>query len=243
MKCMTTEAYVKSRRNLNFINMGFMVVCIPVIAILVLMMKGHSPSLMILSILGGVSLFIALEMIVLTIFVVKKMRKIGYLVDEKGIARLDKQGESSELIDYESIDNVKIVTLKNNDIRVIKIKYGRKRLMMIGLDDMDHIATCLRVSDARDVISEKSSQIDWYSLKTGVVTMVIIIPVMILLLLFRENIASCFSGIILIGFGLYMLIFKPLTNYYGKKWRVSEVVLSLIIIGSKLVDYVAEYML
>jgi hypothetical protein len=234
---MTTEGYVKSRRNLNFINMGFIVVSIPLVSILCLTMKGHSPNVMILAMLSGVSLFIALEMIVLTIFVMRKMRKIGYLVDDTGISRLDKHGASAELIEYGALDNVKIVTLQNDAIRVIKIKYGRKRLTMIGLDGMDHIAASLRESDARKVISEKFSKVDWYSCKTGVVSLIIIVPIMILLLFFNETIAACVSDITLIGFGLYMLIFKPMTNYYGKKWRIFEVILSLIIIGAKIVDH------
>jgi len=238
MRAMTTEAYIKDRRNINYVNTVLFAVLLPLVAwILIKMHPNLESSSIFIFTMAGMTIFIVVEMLILTYILVRKMRLIGYDLDEFGISKLNKFGSPTNPVAYSDIKQVTAIFLKDGMLRLIKINAGKKSITLVGIENLTDVLAELKMNVDETKYKEKTAFANWYSMKTNIISIFIAVPIVLALLIFSGKIYVYLNEIFFIGFALYLIIFKPMTKYYGAKSRKFEIGLSVLLILSRVLDY------
>lgn len=232
MRFDTTVDYIRERRNVNIQNILLMSIMFPALMYILFKYKFElEMTAPIIGIMFGLPAFLLLEMIVITIIVMKKTRSLYITLYESVITRIN--GMKSERIFFSDIKRVQIIYIPSGQLKLIKLKAGRKNIILIGLEHMETVKDFITQRVDPRFVTEKRAKINWYSPVTNfftfMITMVIIVP----LIFFGGSFYEYFNHIFMIGLGLYVIIFKPSSKYYGIRFRAVEVILGCILLVSR----------
>lgn len=155
MRFDTTEVYIRERRNVNIQNMVLMSVMIPALTYFLFTYKFDIEMTgPIIRIMFGLPAFILVEMIILTIIVMKKTQNLYITLCEVDITRTN--GKKSERIYFGDMESVKIIYIPSGQLKLIKLKGGGNNIILIGLEHMEAVKDYIieRV-DSRNVTEKK----------------------------------------------------------------------------------------
>lgn len=223
----TTESYRKQRLFMNVLNGVFMVLFMAVLSMVITRHMSIDAGQFFYKMMFGIGGFLFLEMIILGYIVYRKMKHIQFQLTEEGIIRL---GKKTQKISYDSITNVTAVYQKNGDLTTIKIKAKPLPLQIIGVEEQEAILMAIKENVSPEKVITKTAKVNWYSMKTFLLTWVVMVAIFIPLAGFGIEQMGLLSQLILFGFSIYIIVARPMYKYYGSKMKYMDFILGGIII-------------
>lgn len=229
-----SEDIIKERKKIMVIMVCFMPIMMVAFVLLFSSQgNGIKDMQLALKIIGGVSTFVILEMVVVSKMMFKRIRSIIINFDEKGFTRIN--GKKTERFEFDEMTNVKI-TKKEGQLQkmIIKGKCANKAFILGGYDNMSQMNTLIETSVM--TIGQKEQKIDWSSPKVVIAVMGLTFLVMAILSLIDGDILDYTSPLFQVVFGLYFMIFKPISKSSGARFKLLENIMGvLLIIGGSAV--------
>ncbi len=237
------ESYIKERRTINIMNTLLMVLTIVIIFVLTTILRGEAISTTAIVIIGVVVGIILIEMAVMTVIILKRIRQMSIHMTQPGLLRVN--GKKEELIPYEQIESVLCVYLTSGRLRLIKVKTSGKikKMNIIGMNDMTAIRMAFSSRIGADKVLAKRVKIDWYSPRTNVIVYFVTIAVISPIMFLAGEIYQYLNHILLAGIGIYLIAFKPSSKYYGQRFRPMEIGFGILMLALQLLNLALIFIL
>jgi len=169
---------------------------------------------------------------ILSRILLKKMNETSITLSDESIVRAS--GKSSETIPFEKIIKLVITEKPSGDIYLLNLSLGNKSIILYGFDEMEEIANLLQNKIPRSIVQRKRQKINWYSpvTLTGIVAGAFLI--IIVVQAFGPAYYFVFNfGLIFIG-SIVMIISKPISRMYGKRFVIFEISVAILMMTSSL---------
>lgn len=230
-----SEKVIKQRRQLMIIVTIAILLLVPTMEVSMMGLQEFLASGILIKITAGILVFITIEVIVVGYVMLKKVKKMQLTVNEDAIIRSG--GKKDEVISFDQITSMKVVRNPKDEIVMIKLKLGKKPVIIWGVEDLDSIEAVLeeKVSNV-DSISKKKWKVDWNSPLMTVVLIFVMSSVMILIMKQDGNVGKIVNAFISIGLGVYFIFFKPLSKASGKRFRAFELIVGIIIVLGQVIS-------
>lgn len=177
------------------------------------------------------TLIIEIEFLVISHILLKKMKASSITLSDECIVRTS--GKSSETIPFEKIVKLIITEKPSGDIHLLNLGLGSKGIILYGFDDLEEIANLLQNKISESVVKRKRQKIDWNNPITLIGIMVATLLTIIVIQAFGPTYYFVFNFGVIFTSSIIMMLFKPMSRIYGKRFVIFEVGLAiLMMIGS-----------
>lgn len=171
----------------------------------------------------GVTLFFTVEVVIIAKIMFKKLRSNTLILDELQIQRSG--GRYTESMYYADIVKLKTSTNPSGDVELIKINTAKGTLKLAGYENMTEIASHIKTQvDPKTKITEKQWKINWNNPYISIVYFVLVIVFYLLVEKVSTSARHFISPIINICLALYFILFKPISQSTGQRFRLLELV-------------------
>lgn len=181
---------------------------------------------------GLIATFILeVEFLVISRIMLKKMKDSSLNVSDEYIVR--SWGKSSETIPFEKIVKLVITEKPSGDTYLLDLKLGSKSIFIYGFDGLEEIAILLQNKISESIIKRKRQKIDWNSPITLTGIMVATFLTIVIIQAFGPTYYFVFNFVIVFAGSIYMILFKPLSRIYGKRFVMFETSVAILtMVGS-----------
>ncbi len=224
-----SEKTIKERKKILFL-MGIMIPVTMLLTIVFMSIGKDSVDVIELAIIFVVvSVFVSLELMLVSYIMFKKLRSTKLVVCEEGIERIG--GKSKEFIKYSDIKKLQVKNDKYGKLLFIKVNAKKRILTIYGFDNMENILNILKENVCEDInISEKQHKVDWNSPFTLVIVMLLTCGILIGMMKFNLSIYRIFNILFPLVLGGYFLFFKPISKASGARFRIFEIIIACVMI-------------
>lgn len=230
MKYEISDSFIKERKKINLSLIILIIATICIMSYYYIVVKKIDNISLFMKIMSIMSIFLVAEMVIVSWLMLKKIKTTTLTINEDNFVRQGgKTKKSTEVINYDEITSVKVIKKPNNETVFIKLKLNKKRFNITGFDQMDNLVGIFK--DKGIEIENKKWKFDWNSTAAifgiGGITLVVILG----LITFSDDLYNLFNKLFMIGFGAYILFGKVISKNMGKRFRILEYVLGILLIG------------
>ncbi len=184
---------------------------------------------------------IIIEFKVISHFMFKKLRETTLVIEEDKFVRIG--GKFKEEVLFSDIDSIKVIRDKFNKIALIKLETKKKAMNIYGLDNMDGIADILNDHlPSKAMKNEKKYKVNWNS--RGLLIGIMVATALVILLMMKVNLGlyQVFNMVFPLALAIYFLWYKPISKNAGSRFRIFEIIISIIIIISSSINIFSAIM-
>ncbi|MDF2520524.1 MAG: hypothetical protein K0R84_1152 [Clostridia bacterium] len=223
-----SEETIKQRKKV----MNTMALCLPIImiifAFIITREMDSVPIGVISAFLGAAIALIVVEIIVVSRIMMKKLRQSILILSEDKL--IHKNGVYNDTIMFKDIKAINVKKEKKGKILVIKLTAGKKIMNITGFENLSEVLEHLiQHAPEQAVQSEKTYKVNWNSPFVLALIMFITLAVIIVIMSYGEFIYQSFNALIMLGFGLLMLIYRPISRTSGSRFRTFEIVMGILL--------------
>lgn len=232
-----SEETIKTSKK-TLITMGIMMPLIMVVTIMVLSScDGDIDFKKTFFISLGCVVFCTLEVVIVGSLMFKKLRTTKAIIKEDRVERIG--GKFTETVKFEEIKKVKIKKDKFGKILLIRITGDKKTYVLNGFENMDLIVKAIKENiNDNVVVSEKRYKVDWSNPLVLVLVMSMTAAVILMIIKFGREYFELYNLVFTSVFALWFLIGKPISKNGGKRFRIFEVIISVIMIIATVINLV-----
>ncbi|BEP28695.1 hypothetical protein [Helicovermis profundi] len=185
-------------------------------------------------ILSGISIFLVIELIVVSKIMLKKIKSNKIEFTDTAIKRYG--GKYVEEFNFEDITKIKVIKLPSKKIEYIKIKYKKKSITLYGFENLEDIFKKIenKIPDT-SIITDKFWKINWNNPFAMIVFMLLLLVVISSITRINHTLYEYFNNVFTIGVSLYFILGKPISKSGGKRFRILELILGCAILISSLI--------
>lgn len=237
-----SEETIKQRKKLSILLSVIMLISMIIFSFVIINTKELKNIKTFIIIIFVVMVVIAIEMIVVSSIMYKKLRSMEIALTEDGLKR--RGGKFVESLLFEDLTKVQVSKEPSGKIALIKLKTSKKSFNVAGFENMDGLVEDIKEKlEDQSLFIVKNWKLNWNSpvicIGVAIVTMIIIILFMKL----GSNIYEIFNKIFIIGFAIFTLIYRPISRNGGKRFRLFETILGIIMLVAEIISIVAEIMM
>ncbi len=149
-----------------------------------------------------------------------------------------RSGSSIERINYQDITKGIFYKNKQDEVTLIKLFVGKNKIGLVGFNDMNRIGTLLLAHIPSEKIEFKAHQIQPVNLPAlFIVSSILIFGLIFFLLKTSLSVYDLTQNIFIALFGIFLLFFKPLSTYGGKKKRKLEIIFGTLLLLDGLLSF------
>lgn len=226
-----SEKEIKRRKK----NMYVMMVMLPVIMLLTVVVlnmnkSGDMDIAALAVVLIIASVFVEVEMLILTKVIFNKLRKLKLIITEEGFIRTAKGKEERVL--FSDITKINTRYFTDGNICFIKVKHRHGVISINGFESLDEIFNTIKQNlPESTVIEEKKYKIDWNNPIILIVWMLIAAFIMLAIMGGSSKAYSIFNFIFMLVIALAALFFKPVSKASGVRFRKVEIIFGVVVIA------------
>lgn len=180
----------------------------------------------------GITTFIELEIFIISRIMLKKISENTLTIDTDFIQRKSKVLEPP--LDFKFIKKLIIKYNPNGSVNYIDVTNSSQTIRLYGFENMEEIAQILKTHLPHAEVKEHTYKFDYNS----PVLFIIIFLACTILFSFADNHLSLpLDDIVPILMGIWMLFGKPISKAQGNRFRILEIVCSILIIGGITLSY------
>lgn len=226
-----SNAFIKRTKNLYLTNMIMLPLGMLFLTLAPPISQLDDSSFPIFFIIGVIT-FIELEIFIISRIMLKKVSENTLTIGTDFIQRKSKVLEPP--LDFKFIQKLVIKYNPNGSVNYINVTNSSQTIRLYGFENMEEIAQILKTHLPHAEVKEHTYKFDYNS----PVSCVIIFLACIILFSFADNHLSLpLDDIVAILMGIWMLFGKPISKAQGNRFRILEIVCSLLIIGSITLSY------
>lgn len=227
-----SEESIKQRKKHMILTIIIMSVAMVIFTYFLINIKAIHNIRMFVTIISITLIFLIIEILIVSSILFRKLRTMEMLVTENGLTR--RGGKFEETLLFYDLIKVKVSREPSGKIAIIKLKTRKKSINIIGFENLEYLLEDIsnNVEDS-SLIVEKKWKYNWNSPMFSFCCAVIVILILVLLMKLRLDIYYIFNELFMIGLGIFVIIYRPISKNAGRRFRVLEVVVgTLILVGS-----------
>lgn len=190
-----------------------------------------NPSLLI-GITVGITLFIELELLIVSKIMLKKVKENTLTIGDDFLQRTGKKTEYP--VYFKDIQKLYIRKEVTGAICYINIRTSAQTLRLYGFENLDTIKEILLTSAPQATVKERQYKMDY---NHPIALIVIFFITLGVITLFNYMWSISLSNLITLGFGVWVLFFKPISKAQGQRFRILEIICGILMIGGICLDY------
>lgn len=177
----------------------------------------------------GISVFVEVEMLIVSKLMFSKLRKLKLVLNDGGFIRTANNRE--EKVSYNEINKIDVKYNVDGSICFIKIKYKNKIISINGFENLDEILDTLKKNLLESVeVKEKRYRINWNNPIILIVWMAIVTVVILAIMGIGRGAYAIFNFVFMLDIALAALFFKPISKSAGVRFRKWEVIFGIVMI-------------
>nr|WP_302595770.1 hypothetical protein [uncultured Cellulosilyticum sp.] len=182
--------------------------------------------------IGCVSIFLELEIFIVSRIMLKKVKENTLTIGEDFIQRKSKVLEPP--IQFKFIQKLAIKYAPNGNVNTIDIQTSSQSVRLCGFENMSEIAELLKSKSPSAKVKEHTYKLD-YNHPLAFIT--IFVACILVFYFARYKFFLPLNDIFLVGFGIWLLLGKPISKAQGDRFRAIEVICSILMIGCMALSY------
>ncbi len=187
-------------------------------------------------IFGFVIAIIEGEIFIISRVMLKKIKQNQIIIGENFIQRKAKKLEDP--IYFQDIKKIHIKKEKSGKISYIDLATQHKKIRLYGIESLEEIANVLEENKGDSSIKEDSLKMNY---DNPVVYGVTFVVALVIVIFFEElkglPVSDLISGVI----AIWILFFKPISKAQGKRFRIFEIIVGLVIVICLALSYIVHY--
>lgn len=222
---------IKESKQKNYMMMAMTALIIIVFAFIFSSQTGDSDYKLMASIVA-----ISITIAILGIIIISRIM-FKNLIDMRLIVGINKfkriSGKFNEEIIYATIKFIQVIRGANGKIIMLKVLSENNRITIYGFEDMDTVLALMRnnVMD-QSVITEKKYIVNWNSPVITILAMALTAGIFTFMIKTDLYYYRLFNMLFIFVFGLFLLLFKPISKGAGMRFRRFETILSIVLLAS-----------
>lgn len=192
-----------------------------------------------MKIAGGISIFMIVELQIVSRVMLKKVRNLSLTIDENGFDRINVK--NSERFEFNEFENV-IGTFdhKNEKLMSIKCKGKKRMVVLAGFENMEEIFEHIKNAGLQS--STKKFKADWNSPFITILVFTGTLFIMGLILALKGEIFDYVVQLFQVVFSIWFIVFKPVSRSSGEKFRAFEYILGGLILVTSIFAIVTKFL-
>lgn len=162
---------------------------------------------------------------------IDKMKNLSVSLYADRLERI--MGKSVESVLFKDIQTCEIIELSSGKIKSIKLTSNTGKIILLhGVDDMQAVVTQIEnLIPNSTPIHKKKEKFNWNS-PLGLIIPFTVIPIILILVMRTAGKSGIYVISTLLSFfiGIYFLFYKPASRSISQKYRIFEIVYSVIIL-------------
>ncbi|WP_461205807.1 hypothetical protein [Clostridium sp. DL1XJH146] len=230
-----SEETIKQRKKLMIVMAIIMLVAIVFFSIFLSSIDEIKNIWLFIKIISVMAAIMIIEIVIVSRIMFKKLRTMEIIVTEKTFVR--QGGKFIEAISFNDLIRVKVSTEPSGKIAFIKLKTRKKSFSISGFESMDILVENIKEKlEDSSILIIKKWKVNWNNPITSVIAGIITMIIIALLMRFSLSKYEIFNRFLIIGFALFLLIYRPISRNSGKRFRILELVSGiLMLVGSALI--------
>lgn len=235
-----SDQAIKDYKKRNYTMMFTIPIIIIVFSFVLFKIEKMDDLVLFVSIITGITVFIMLEIFIVSKIMIKKMKKTRLDISENHFIRSG--GGKSERVSFEHIKSVKEKRDPKGKLLLIELKTNNKAMNMFGFDDLEEILEIIKERSPDGVIlNQKIYKLDWNNPIVTVAIMLTTILVIALVMNFDKNLYFIANMIFVSGFSLFIFFYKPISKSLGSRFRIFEIISSSLMLGGSLMFMIGMF--
>lgn len=224
-----SEETIKQRKKLMVLMALIMLVAMIIFTFILTGTMDIKDLKLFIKILSVMAVIITLEIFIVSRIMFKKLRTLEIVLTENGIER--RGGKFIELIQFKDLMKIKVSKEPSGKIAFIKLKSSKKLFTVAGFENMDDLENEIkeRVEDST-IIKIKKWKYNWNSNINSLYSAIIMTIIIVSIMKLGSNVYYVFNKIFGIGLAIYFLTFRPISKNAGKRFRLFETIIGVLII-------------
>lgn len=228
-----SDQFIKRSKINYLLTMIMLPIGICLIAFLTLHTSGApSDSQFFIYFITGISIFLELEIFIVSRIMLKKVKLNTLTIGEDFIQRKSKVLEYP--IHFKFIQKLTIKYNPNGSINTIDVQTSSQNIRLCGFENMNEIAQILKSKSTAANLKEHTYKLDY---NHPLIFIIIFVACTLMFHLARYQFSIPLNDIFLVGFGIWLLFGKPISKAQGDRFRVLEVICSILMIGCLALTY------
>lgn len=224
-----SEDTIKERRKRIYVMMGMMPVIFSLFYYIFARQNGIADFGIMIGIFVFVLVFMICETLIVTSTMLKKLRQMQLIMGSEAFER--RGGKFAELVNYSDINFLEVRRGNKGQIIFIKVKYLNKIINISGFEEMETILKQLTESMPEgQPVKEKQYKINWENPVILIFIMLLTVIVILVIISAGANYYGLFNLLFILAFGLFFLLYKPISRNAGKRFRTFEIIISVIML-------------
>ncbi len=195
---------------------------------------------LLLIIFGIASVLLDLELFLINRIFLKKMKEsIFYVYQDRLVLS---NSRFNDVVLFSELEGLKIVRCKNGSLMMLKLFSRSKNMNISGFENMEYILDLIKgYAPELCNIQEKPQKMDADNPLTIIICILIAIILTIAILYFGDPTYVTLCTLLMLGLGLYTLIYRPNTRNYGSRFKIFEILCSLLLIVLGTLSLISQF--
>lgn len=237
MKYEISDSFVKERKKITLNLIILMIITMFIVTYYSIRVKGISDISLFIKIIGIISLFLILEIVIVSWLMLKKIKTTTITINEDSLIRQGgKIKKSTEVVYFNEIISAKVIKKPNNEITFIKLKLHKKRFNLTGFNQMDELVEILKNKGIE--IKIKKWKINWNSTLATFGLGSIVLALILVIMTFSDELYNIINKLFMIGLGSYILFGRSISKNMGKRFRLLEYIIGILLIGLSIIGII-----
>ena len=182
----------------------------------------------------GITAFIEIELLIVSKMMLKKVKENTLTIGPNFLQRFGKKAEYP--IEFQHIQKLYIKKEATGTIAYINIQTSAQTIRLCGFENLEEIAEILKANAVQASIKESQYKLDY---NHPAMFALIFFIALFVFYLFNAKLSIPLNDLVFFGFGIWFLLFKPVSKAQGKRFRLFEIIVGALIILSIGIEYLA----
>ncbi len=230
-----SEAFIKKTKRTYLCMFIFIPIGILLMATLIFFTDGDIQDISLwIVIFTVITLLAELEIIIISKVMLKKVKENTLTIGPDFLQRTGKKTESP--LYFKHIQKLYIKKEATNNIAYIDVRTDAQTIRLCGFENLEDIKNLLIVNAPQASIKESQYKLDYNHPTIFALTFFV---ALIIFFFFKYQLSIPLNDIFSMGFGVWILFFKPISKAQGQRFRLVELICGLIIVLSFGIQYLS----